>query len=390
VSVSEPGSPSELRASNRERLTALLRSNGPMTQADLARASGLSPATVSSIARELREDGWLEDYTSHGRGAVLTLSRSAGMAIGIDFGHKHVRVAIADLGHTVLAETVEPLDVDHAADEGIALAGRIVRRLLDEVGATPDHVTGVGMGLPGPLRRDTGEVGDSAILPGWIHRRPAELMEAELGLPVLVENDANLGALAEIVWGAGRGCSDVVYVKVASGVGAGLVLDNRIYRGFGGTAGEIGHLTINETGPVCRCGNRGCLEVYAGAEGLLEPLRRPSGGPSTVRAAIKMAADGDVGAQRVISDAGRALGLAVAGVCNLLSPQLVIVGGELVQAGDVLLNPVREIVRRSAVASARQTPITAGVLGDRAEVLGAVALVLRESRRVVAEPSLAS
>jgi predicted NBD/HSP70 family sugar kinase len=215
-------------------------------------------------------------------------------------------------------------------------------------------------------------------------------MEAELGLPVLVENDANLGALAEIVWGAGRGCSDVVYVKVASGVGAGLVLDNRIYRGFGGTAGEIGHLTINETGPVCRCGNRGCLEVYAGAEGLLEPLRRPSGGPSTVRAAIKMAADGDVGAQRVISDAGRALGLAVAGVCNLLSPQLVIVGGELVQAGDVLLNPVREIVRRSAVASARQTPITAGVLGDRAEVLGAVALVLRESRRVVAEPSLAS
>src|SRR3954470_13660269 len=95
VSVSEPGSPSELRASNRERLTALLRSNGPMTQADLARASGLSPATVSSIARELREDGWLEDYTSQGRGAVLTLSRSAGVAVGIDFGHKHVRVAIA-------------------------------------------------------------------------------------------------------------------------------------------------------------------------------------------------------------------------------------------------------------------------------------------------------
>jgi predicted NBD/HSP70 family sugar kinase len=389
VNVSEPGSPSELRASNRDRLTALLRSNGPMTQADLARASGLSPATVSSIARELREDGWLEDYTSQGRGAVLTLSRSAGVAVGIDFGHKHVRVAIADLGHKVLGETVEPLDVDHAADEGIALAGRMVRQLLDEVRATADHVTGVGMGLPGPLRRDNGEVGDSAILPGWIHRRPGELMQAELGLPVLVENDANLGALAEIVWGAGRGCSDVIYVKVASGVGAGLVLDNRIYRGFGGTAGEIGHLTINEAGPVCRCGNRGCLEVYAGADGLLEPLRRHGGGPLTVRAVIAMAADGDAGAQRVIADAGRALGLAVAGVCNLLAPQLVIVGGELCEAGDVLLNPVREIVRRSAVAFARDTPISAGVLGERAEVLGAIALVLRESRRVVADPSFA-
>src|SRR3954452_4644140 len=174
VSPSEPGSPSELRASNRERLTALLRSNGPMSQADLARASGLSPATVSSIAKELREDGWLEDYTSQGRGAALTLSRSAGVAVGIDFGHKHVRVAIADLGHKVLGETVEPLDVDHAADEGIALAGRMVRHLLDEVGASADHVTGVGMGLPGPLRRDNGEVGDSAILPGWLHNRPGE------------------------------------------------------------------------------------------------------------------------------------------------------------------------------------------------------------------------
>src|SRR3954454_1754850 len=390
VNVSEPGSPSELRASNRDRLTALLRSNGPMTQADLARASGLSPATVSSIARELREDGWLEDYTSQGRGAVLTLSRSAGVAVGIDFGHKHVRVAIADLGHEVLGETVEPLDVDHAADEGIALAGRMVRHLLDEVGASADHVTGVGMGLPGPLRRDNGEVGDSAILPGWIQRRPGELMQAALGLPVLVENDANLGALAEIVWGAGRGCSDVVYVKVASGVGAGLVLDNRIYRGFGGTAGEIGHLTINETGPVCRCGNRGCLEVYAGADGLLEPLRRHGGGPLTVRAVITLAAEGDAGAQRAIADAGRALGLAVASVCNLLAPQRVIVGGELAQAGDVLLNPMRDCVHRSAIASARQTPTPAGVLGERAEVLGAVALVLRESGRGPAEPSLAT
>jgi predicted NBD/HSP70 family sugar kinase len=389
VSVSEPGSASELRAANRERLTALLRSQGPMSQADLARASGLSPATVSSIARELLQEGWLEDYTGQGRGTALTLSRSAGVAVGIDFGHTHVRVAIADLAHKVLAETAEPLDVDHAAGEGTELAAAMVRRLLAQVGVPIDRVTGVGMGLPGPLRRDTGEVGDSAILPGWIHRRPAELMQAALDLPVRVENDANLGALAEIVWGAGRGCSDVVYVKVASGVGAGLVLDNRIYRGFGGTAGEIGHFTVDEAGPICRCGNRGCLEVYAGADGLLEPLRRHRDGPLTLRAVIALAAEDDAGAQRAIADAGRALGLAVAGVCNLLAPQCVIVGGELAQAGDVLLTPMRDCVRRSAIASVRETPISAGVLGERAEVLGAVALVLRESGRGTAEPSLA-
>jgi predicted NBD/HSP70 family sugar kinase len=359
-----------------------------MSQADLARASGLSPATISGIARELRESGWLEDEDaeSPARGRALALSRSAGVAVGIDFGHSHVRVAVADLAHTVLAEAEEHLDVDHEADEGVALAGRLVRRLLDEVRVAADSVTGVGMGLPGPLRRDSGEVGDSAILPGWIGARPEALMEAELGLPVRVENDANLGALAEIVWGAGRDCTDLVYVKVATGVGAGLVLNGRLYHGAGGTAGEIGHVTIDDGGPVCRCGNRGCLEAFAGAEAILEPLRRRHGDRLTLRQVVVQAQAGDVGCRRVIADAGRALGRAVAGTCNLLSPERVLVGGELAQAGDLLLESVREAVGRSAIAATREVPIHAGVLGERAEVLGAVALVLRESQRFVAEP----
>jgi predicted NBD/HSP70 family sugar kinase len=359
-----------------------------MSQADLARASGLSPATISSIARELRDEGWLEDgdAAGHARGRALALSRLAGVAVGIDFGHSHVRVAVADLAHTVLAEAEEALDVDHEAREGVALAGSLVRGLLGEVGVGAERVTGVGMGLPGPLRRDTGEVGDSSILPGWIGSRPEELMGAELGLPVRVENDANLGALAEIVWGAGHGCTDVVYVKVATGVGAGLVLNGRLYHGAAGTAGEIGHVTIDETGPICRCGNRGCLETFAGAEALIEPLRRRHGGRLTLREVIVQAQAGDAGSRRVVADAGRALGVAIAGACNLLAPQRVVVGGELAQAGDLLLDPLRAGVRRSAIASSREVPVVAGVLGERAEVLGAVALVLRESQRFVAEP----
>jgi predicted NBD/HSP70 family sugar kinase len=391
MSGADAGSPSGLRASNRERILALLRARGPMSQADLARASGLSPATISGIARELREAGWLEDDDEPNparpaRGRALALSRSAGVAVGIDFGHSHVRVAVADLAHTVLAEAEEPLDVDHEADEGVALAGRLVRRLLDEVGVAADRVTGVGMGLPGPLRRDGGEVGDSSILPGWIGARPEELMHSELGLPVRVENDANLGALAEIVWGAGRDCADLVYVKVATGVGAGLVLNGRLYHGAGGTAGEIGHVTIDDAGPVCRCGNRGCLEAFAGAEAVLEPLRRRHGDRLTLRQVVLQAQAGDVGCRRVIADAGRALGQVVAGTCNLLAPERVLVGGELAQAGDLLLEPLRNAVGRSAIAATREVPVLAGVLGERAEVLGAVALVLRESQRFVAEP----
>jgi predicted NBD/HSP70 family sugar kinase len=381
--------PSGVRASNRDRILALLRARGPMSQADLARASGLSPATISSIARELREDGWLDesDGETPARGRALALSRSAGVAVGIDFGHSHVRVAIADLAHTVLAEAEEPLDVDHEAHEGVALAGRLVRALLDELDVGTDRVTGVGMGLPAPLRRDTGEVGDSAILPGWIGARPEELMGTELGLAVRVENDANLGALAEIVWGAGRGCTDLIYVKVATGVGAGLVLNARLYHGSSGTAGELGHMTIDEGGPVCRCGNRGCLEAFAGAEAVLEPLRRRHGERLTLRQVVLHAQAGDVGCRRVVADAGHALGIAVAGVCNLLAPERVLVGGELAQAGEVLLEPLRASLGRSAIAATREVPVLAGVLGERAEVLGAVALVLRESQRFVAEPA---
>jgi predicted NBD/HSP70 family sugar kinase len=384
--VSDPTSPADLRQSNRERVLHLLRAQGAMTQAQLARASGLSPATVSSIARELREEGWVQPVGAAGKRTALSLSRTAGVAVGIDFDHSHVRVAIADLAHNVLAEASEPLDVDHEADEGIGLAGKLVRELLHDVGAGPERVTGVGMGLPGPLRRDTGQIGDSAILPGWIGARPEEMMSEELGLDVRVENDANLGALAEIVWGAGRGCSELLYVKVASGVGAGLVLNGRLYEGHAGTAGEIGHVTVDESGPVCRCGNRGCLEVYAGADAVLDPLRRRHGARITLRQVIALAQEGDLGCRRVIADAGRSLGLAIGGTCNLLAPERVIVGGELAAAGEILLEPLRAIAQRSAIASLRATPVLQGVLGDRAEVLGAVALVLRESRRYVAEP----
>jgi predicted NBD/HSP70 family sugar kinase len=385
--VGDPTSPSDLRASNRERLLQLLRSHGAMTQAQLARASGLSPATVSSIARDLREEGWLEDVGTGGKRTALSLSRTAGVAVGIDFDHSHVRVAVADLAHTILAEANEPLDVDHEAEEGIGLAGKMVRELLHEVGVSHDRVTGVGMGLPGPLRRDTGEVGDSSILPGWIGAQPEAMMSEELGLAVRVENDANLGALAEIVWGAGRGCSELLYVKVASGVGAGLVLNGRLYEGHAGTAGEIGHVTVDESGPVCRCGNRGCLEVYAGADAVLEPLRRRHGQRITLRQVIALAHEGDLGCRRVIADAGRSLGLAIAGTCNLLAPERVVVGGELSRAGDLLLDPLRASLRRAAIGSMRDVPVVAGVLGERAEVLGAVALVLRESQRFVAEPA---
>lgn len=176
--------------------------------------------------------------------------------------------------------------------------------------------------------------------------------------------------------------TEAAYIKLATGVGAGILVGGRVYRGVSGTAGEIGHITLDETGRMCRCGNRGCLETYAGARYLIELLRPTYAEDEelTVGRVVEVALAGDVAFRRVIADAGRHVGLGAANVCNLLNPQMVVVGGELAGVGDVLLDPIREVVRRCTLPSAAdRLSVIAGVLGDRAQVLGALALVIHEA-----------
>ncbi len=198
-------------------------------------------------------------------------------------------------------------------------------------------------------------------------------------MPVYVDNDANLGALGEQVWGAGHGARDLAYIKVASGVGAGLVINGQIYRGPGGTAGEIGHITLDESGPVCRCGNRGCLETFTAARYVLPLLHSSHGTDLTMARVVRLAAEGDPGCRRVVADIGRYIGSGVASLCNLLNPSRVVLGGDLAEAGDLVLGPVRDSVARYAIPSAaRRLKVLPGELDSRAEVLGALALVLDE------------
>ena len=179
-------------------------------------------------------------------------------------------------------------------------------------------------------------------------------MAERLSLPIHVDNDANLGALSEFHWGAGRATASLAYLKVATGIGAGLVVDGRLFHGAGGTAGEIGHTTIDENGPICRCGRRGCLETFAAGPALLE-LLRPSLGPDlTLEGVLERAVDGDPGCQRAIADAGRHIGQALGNLCNLINPERIVVGGSLGAAGDVLLDPMREAVERAAIPSAAE------------------------------------
>ncbi|MFG2113658.1 ROK family protein [Streptomyces sp. NPDC048718] len=378
-----PGSQSSLHRANLERVVRAVRMAGSLTQAEIARATGLSAATVSNIVRELKDGGTVEvTPTSAGgrRARSVSLSGDAGVVVGVDFGHTHLRVAIGNLAHQVLAEKTEPLDVDASSAEGFDRAESLVKGLIEATGIRRDKLVGVGLGVPGPIDVSSGTLGSTSILPGWSGISPADELSKRLGVPVHVDNDANLGALGELVWGSGRGVSDLAYIKVAGGVGAGLVIDGRVYRGPGGTAGEIGHITLDESGPVCRCGNRGCLETFAAARYVL-PLLQPTHGPDlTMERVVQLAREGDPGCRRVIADVGRHIGSAVASLCNLLNPSRVILGGDLAEAGELVLAPIRDSVARYAIPSAaRRLVLAPGALGGRAEVLGALALVLSET-----------
>ncbi|MFF3560552.1 ROK family protein [Streptomyces sp. NPDC002574] len=377
-----PGSQSSLHRANLERVVRAVRLAGSLTQAEIARSTGLSAATVSNIVRELRDSGTVQvTPTSSGgrRARAVTLSGDAGIVVGVDFGHSHLRVAVGNLAHQVLAEQSEPFDVDTSASEGFDRAEQLVTRLIASTGVGADKVIGVGLGVPGPIDVETGTLGSTAILPGWGGLNPRQELAERLGMPVQVDNDANLGALGELVWGSGRGVKDLAYIKVASGVGAGLVMDGRIYRGPGGTAGEIGHITLDESGPVCRCGNRGCLETFTAARYVLELLRGSHGPDLTLARMVQLAREGDPGCRRVIGDVGRHVGMGVASLANLLNPSRVVLGGDLAEAGELVLGPIRESVARYAIPSAaRRLSVVSGALGGRAEVLGALALALSE------------
>ena len=371
------------------RVAAVLRSRGPRTRAELIGLTGLSRPTVSAALGDLTGAGLLSEETAPqigpagGRPAtVFRLARDAGLAVGVDIGRRHVRVAVADLGHRVLVDypAVLDLDADDYPQSALDAAARQVDAALATLGAGRAEVVGVGLGIPAPVTR-SGRIGSPALLPAWAELLPEEELSGRLGLPVRVDNDANLGALGEYVWGAGQHSADLVYVKVATGIGAGIVLDGRLYRGSAGTAGELGHITLDARGPVCRCGNRGCVELSAGGRALLRHARVTHPQLDSLVELVELATLGDPGCRRLLADAGRQLGFALGGLLNLINPDRIVVGGELGAATELLLEPLRRGLADTAMAAAAAAAeVVSTELGARASALGGVALALGVDR----------
>lgn len=374
-----PGSQTSLREANRARIVASLKRHGHLTQVELAGSTGLSPATVSNIVKELAASGVLNTAVtsrSGRRATEVTLARQLGLVAGLHFSSRHLRVAISDVGRTIVVENHVPLALDHRHDRELDRAALLLSDMLESVNASFDDLLAVGMAVPVPIDSRNGMVATPGLLRGWENVPIAESLRTRIEVPVFVDNEANLGGLAEVRFGAARGADVAAYIEVGHSISAGLLIDGALFRGVTGKAGQIGHVTIDENGPICRCGGRGCLDTLASGPALLE-LFRDDPGMQRMSDLLVMAEAGDASARRVIADAGRHIGTAAASLCNLFDPQLLVLGGELSQAGETLLAPLRHALERSALAGRDGVPeVVQGELGDRAELLGCLALAI--------------
>lgn len=371
-----------VRAGNRARIVDILRRSGSATRAELVAGSGLSRATVSSLVGELADRGLVSEYAqpaAEGAGrppARLALNRAAGLAIAVDVGVRHVAVAVGDLSHSVLAERWVPVPHGHSAESGMGIVMRSIETALVEAEADRDRIVGAAISVAAPVAPDSGRFLVTGVLPGWNGPELAEQIGRTWGIPTAVENDANLGALGESVAAAPHG-KDLLYVKTASRVGLGIVFGSRIYRGRDGYAGELGHVTTDPDGPACWCGRRGCLELYAGAEGMFERLAERGIHIDSVSELIQRAMAGDGGVLSVVGDGVRRLARSLGSLALVLNPSVIALGGELTGLGPLLLDPVR--AELASVPFGAPITVRASALGPRASLMGALALVLHES-----------
>jgi predicted NBD/HSP70 family sugar kinase len=356
-----------------------------MTRAALADV-GLSRSTVQSVIEELAEAGMVieigpDTASGIGRPPILVgLRGSLGVTVGIEIANWTIRVAVCDLAQEPLLHMSTPTDDRADPVTTLTRASALIDEALARTGFRRDQVLGVGIGLPGPIQRRTGLTGRACTLKPFVGVNCKELARDVLRLPVLVDNDANLAAIAEVTWGAAKGCRDLAYVYSATGIGVGFIVNGELYAGANGTAGEIGHTTIDENGLVCACGGRGCLNTLANPDAIIRNLKQSHGTDLTIADVIALAHGGDAGCRRVLADAGRHIGVATANMYNLLDPELIVIGGSLAPAGEILIDPLCKSMARRAIHAGEAIPsVIAGELGEQAVVTGAAAAVLADA-----------
>lgn len=308
--------------------------------------------------------------------------------IGIDVGGTNVKIAlVSDKGKIIYSNSI-PTRAEMGYEYTINSMKDAVRDLLKETKTKSSDIESMGFGFPGQIDCKKGIVRLAPNIPGWVNVPIAEIMEKEFGIPTRVDNDVRTATLGELNYGAGVGCENLVCITVGTGIGSGLVVNGKLVRGANNAAGEIGHIKLNmQGGPLCGCGDRGCLEAYASGPSIVamaeeyirggkstkyRELANPDITPYIVAVAAK---EGDPVAKQIFRIMGEYIGMGLTSVVNLLNPEKIIIGGGVADAGDILLDPIRETIAKRAMTIQREVEVVPAQLGNTAGVIGASLLI---------------
>jgi glucokinase-like ROK family protein len=366
----------------------------PVSRSELTYALGVSRSKISLEVGRLLEAGLLAEHglaESEGgrRSSLLRIPRSAGLIAAVDLGATSVDVALCSLGGELLAHRGEPADVREGPKPVLGRVRELLAGLLEEQGADRRGVRAIGVGVPGPVEQASGLLRSPPIMPGWDRFPIRDAFAGEYAAPVFVDNDVNVMALGEHWGGVASGVDNLLFVKIGTGIGGGIIADGRLYRGIQGCAGDIGHICVDPEGPACTCGNRGCLEAMAAAPAIVQKAERSAReggspilsevlgqkGELSARDVGEAASLGDYRALEIIRESGRLLGGVLAMLVSTLNPSLIVIGGGVANIGHSLLAEIRSTVYgRSLPLATRNLPIVLSELDQVAGVTGASVL----------------
>ncbi|MEZ4646053.1 MAG: ROK family protein [Chloroflexota bacterium] len=381
-----------VREQNLNQILNLIRQKRAVSRANIVRQTGLSATTVSAITSDLLNSGFVTEsgvgQSSGGRPPILlTFNYNFRHVLGVDIGATHITAVAMNLNGTVAAHQSYKYDVVNDPDGAIQTLYTMVQQTMIDANLTADQILGMGVTIPAPLTGLNLDRLTTIYMPKWENVDLVDLLRQRFPFPIYIDNDANAGAIAEKWWGKGREHSHLAYIKLGVGVGSGLILNNEIYRGSGGTAGEIGHTTINVNGPPCRCGNQGCMEAYVGINAVIEQVyqRKTAAIPSwqpekplTIEDIIHLAKTGDPICRSILRSTGTYLGIAIANLINLFNPKLIILGGDLTAAEELITDAVRlSVEERTMFKAAREATITLSTLGQDAVAIGGATLAIQ-------------
>lgn len=359
----------------------VIREAGTLTRAELVKRTGLARSTVAQRVDALLKHGLVYetgagDSTGGRPPASLAFNDGSGVVLCADLGATHARLAVLDLGGAPLGEEVEELEIAEGPETVLGTVHERFSALLEQAGRTEAEVRGIGIGVPGPVAFDRGEPASPPIMPGWNGFSIPGWFAEHCDAPVLVDNDVNIMALGEH-WANWRDRDHLLFIKVGTGIGCGIVARGRIHHGAKGAAGDIGHIRLAGQDAICTCGNVGCLEAVSGGGALARRLSEQGIEARTSRDVARLVKAGDSLATQLVREAGRNLGEVLAGCVNFFNPEVIVIGGDVGQASQQLLAGVREaIFQRSLPLATEELRVVPSGLGDRAGIVGAANMAI--------------